>query len=74
MEKIDLTLLPEDARRELIDFYEFLLEKYGSKYSSRKGKNNIEDIKEILLIDKVQIDTRNWKFSREEIYEGLGNC
>jgi len=26
-EKIDLNLLPEDARRELIDFYEFLLSK-----------------------------------------------
>jgi len=26
-ERIDLTLLPEDARRELIDFYEFLHKK-----------------------------------------------
>ena len=66
MEKIDLTLLPENARRELIDFYEFLLEKYGS----RKEKNNIENIEETLLINKVQIDTKNWEFSREEIYEG----
>jgi len=66
MEKIDLTLLPGEARRELIDFYEFLLEKYGSG----KEKNNMEDIKETLLINKVQIDTKNWKFSREEIYEG----
>ena len=66
MEKIDLTLLPENARRELIDFYEFLLEKYGS----RKEKNNIENIEETLLINKVQIDTKNWKFIREEIYEG----
>jgi phosphoribosylformylglycinamidine (FGAM) synthase PurS component len=66
MEKIDLTLLPGEARRELIDFYEFLLEKYGS----RKEKNDMEDIKETLLINKVQIDTKNWKFSREEIYEG----
>ena len=65
-EKIDVTLLPENARRELIDFYEFLLEKYGS----RKEKNDMEDIKETLLINKVQIDTKNWKFSREEIYEG----
>jgi hypothetical protein len=66
MEKIDLTLLPGEARRELIDFYEFLLEKYGSG----KEKNDMEDIKETLLINKVQIDTKNWKFSREEIYEG----
>ena len=65
MEKIDLTLLPEDARRELIDFYEFLLEKYGT----RKKKDSIKDIEETLLINKVQIDTRNWKFSREEVYE-----
>jgi len=65
-EKIDVTLLPENARRGLIDFYEFLLEKYGS----RKEKNNTEDIEETFLINKVQIDTKNWKFSREEIYEG----
>ena len=65
MEKIDLMLLPEEARRELIDFYEFLIEKYGTK----KKKDNIKDIKELLLINKVQIDTKNWRFSREEIYE-----
>ena len=64
MERIDLSLLPEEARRELIDFYEFLLEKYGTK----KRKGNIEDIEETLLINKIQIDTRNWKFNREEVY------
>ncbi len=65
MDKIDLTLLPEDARKELIDFYEFLLEKYGA----RNKKDSLKDIKKILLIDKIQIDTRSWKFSREELYE-----
>ena len=65
VDKIDLTLLPEDARRELIDFYEFLLEKYGV----RNKRNKLEEIKKILLIDKIQVDTRSWKFSREELYE-----
>ena len=29
IERIDLELLPEEARRKLVDFYEFLLNKYS---------------------------------------------
>ncbi len=28
---IDLEVLPDDAKRELIDFYEYLVRKYGKK-------------------------------------------
>ncbi len=31
IKEIDLEKLPEEARKELLDFYEFLLEKYGKK-------------------------------------------
>jgi hypothetical protein len=34
-EEIDLTILPDSARRELLDFYEFLIRRYGKK---GKGK------------------------------------
>lgn len=27
-------------------------------------------ISEILLLNEVEIDTRSWKFNREEIYDG----
>ena len=64
--EIDLTLLPENAKKELIDFYEFLLKKYGSKEKKDTEDVNIE---KFFLINEIQIDTRKWKFSREEIYE-----
>ena len=63
MEKIDIEILPKEAKKELIDFYEFLLKKYGFK---KRCRANLE--KEILA-DQVQIDTKKWKFDRSEIYE-----
>jgi len=32
----------------------------------------MKDIEKLLLVDEVRVDTRGWKFSREEIYEGWG--
>jgi len=61
--QLDLECLPEEARRQLLDFYEYLLNKYTQQM---KTTNDIE--KEILA-DQIQIDTRKWKFKREEIYE-----
>ncbi len=34
MEILDLSLLSEQAKQELIDFYQFLLERYGTKSRS----------------------------------------
>ena len=57
--EIDLEKLPEEARKELLDFYEFLLEKYGKK---KKNRLNIEK----LLPKKVKFfDPLN----RDDIYE-----
>jgi len=62
MQNLNMELLPEKAKRELIDFYEFLLKKYGLKRSD-------DDIEKEILADQIQIDTRGWKFNREEIHE-----
>ena len=63
-EKIDLSLLPEEARRELIDFYEFLLEKYV------KGKKNMEKESFFRTIKKHSFNLPfNYNFEREEIHE-----
>lgn len=35
-DKIDLTILPEEAKRELYDFYLFLLTKYSHKNNNKK--------------------------------------
>ncbi|MCL5991679.1 MAG: hypothetical protein M1419_06205 [Bacteroidetes bacterium] len=60
---IDLTLLPDSAKQQVMDFYNFLLNKYTKKV--RKKKKN--EILEQLLPKKV----RNFKpLTREEIYGG----
>jgi len=38
VEKIDLELLPEEARKKLLDFYEFLLNKYSINKKGCKSK------------------------------------
>ncbi|WP_456400386.1 DUF2281 domain-containing protein [Persephonella sp.] len=58
MSIINLDKLPEEARKELLDFYEFLLQ----KYTKRKIKKKIEEI----IPRKVK--TFN-PIKREEIYE-----
>ena len=62
IKQIDLGILPKEARRELMDFYEFILKKYGI---NKEGK----DIEKGILADQIKIDTKKWKFNREEIHE-----
>lgn len=64
-QKIDLEILPEDAKKELIDFYELLIKKYKQKISYK----TVKDVEKEILADQIQIDTKKWKFKREEIYE-----
>lgn len=59
MQTINLNELPEEAQRELLDFYEFLLQ----KYKKRKRKKRIEEI----IPRKVKAFQ---PMKREEIYEG----
>ncbi|WP_457626633.1 DUF2281 domain-containing protein [Persephonella sp.] len=58
MKTIDLEKLPEEARKELLDFYEFLLQKYKKK-ENKNGKK----------LSAIKIKTKNFKFSREEAEE-----
>jgi len=55
MKTIDLEKLPEEARKELLDFYEFLLQKYKKKKNENEKK-----------LSAIKIKTKNFKFSREE--------
>ena len=61
-EKLDLSILPEEAKKELLDFYEYLKKKY-------KIHKTLEELKEEILADEIQIDTKKWKFNREEIHD-----
>jgi len=58
MQTINLNKLPEEAQRELLDFYEFLLQ----KYKKRKTKKKIEEI--------IPRKVKSFQpMKREEIYE-----
>jgi hypothetical protein len=62
-QKIDLRILPEEARKELIDFYEYLISKY--KRGARRAKKRLKEI----LSNPIGILPDNYKFNREEAHE-----
>jgi len=68
LKEFDLDALPEEARKELMDFYEFLIWKYNQQWFSGEI-GEIESMEKQLMADQIHIDTRRWKFTREEIYE-----
>lgn len=61
--QLDFEMLPKEARKELLDFYEFLLNKYKKHLIKDKNKVN-KDVEEL-----------SWEMgqklysSREELYE-----
>ncbi len=65
---LDLSVLPRKAQDELIDFYQFLVERYGKKerkgISSKKVEVNIDT-----FFDNYNIDLKGFTFNRDEIYE-----
>jgi len=65
---LDLSVLPRKAQDELLDFYQFLVERYGIKgrkrISSKKVQVNID-----AFFDKYNIDLKGFTFNRDEIYE-----
>ena len=50
-----VSMLPESAKQEVLDFVEFLLGKYGrfSKKQTRKGKNSMSEIAGFAEIGKM---------------------
>ena len=62
-ENIDLSILPEEAKKEILDFYEFLIQKYVRKVDFSE---NTEILIEQLIPQPIRtFDT----LKREEIYE-----
>ncbi len=66
MEKInyfvDLNILNDQAQREIIDFYEFLIFKYGKV--STVSKNKLKNF----LAESIKVETPV-NFNRNELYE-----
>jgi len=59
---LDLETLPEGARKELLDFYEYLLTKY------KKDKGKKERLKRVLS-NPAGVLPEGYKFDREEAHE-----
>ena len=59
---IDIDLLPEEGKKELFLHYDKLLKKY-----KKDKKDKISELQ--FYFDKIKIDTRKWKFNREELHE-----
>ncbi len=66
---IDIHILPESAQNELIDFYNFLVERYGkiSKKNSSRTKLTGKQIN--AFFDQYNLDLTNFKLDRNSIYE-----
>ncbi|MEW6107764.1 MAG: DUF2281 domain-containing protein [Nitrospirota bacterium] len=69
LKEIDIDILPDEVKKELIDFYEFLLKKYGKK--NFKLKSPVKD-KRVFFesVKKHAINLpKDYKFNREELHE-----
>lgn len=62
--RLDMNALPEEARKVLMDFYLFLVERYTQKGKIEERTNDIEGIED-LLPKKVR---KFVPMKREEIY------
>ncbi|MBI4653440.1 MAG: hypothetical protein HY752_00335 [Nitrospirae bacterium] len=69
LKEIDIDILPKEVKKELIDFYEYLLTKYGKK--NLKLKSPINDKKVFFEFVKKHAITlpKDYKFNREELHE-----
>jgi len=68
IEKIDLFLLPEEGRKELINFYEFLLKKYGITKKETPLKEN-EISKFAGMLENLPIDPLQFQKSLREEWD-----
>jgi hypothetical protein len=68
MSQIDMSVLPERVQGELIDFYQFLVEKYGRK--NKKVNQMISSRLPDEFYKPINVK-QYWKFSRDEIYQDV---
>ena len=70
MNIIDLNKLPEEAQKELIDFYEFLLQKYQQKNNPLQEKRKQNSLTKRLkgLLENTKADEKDYYQYLEEKY------
>lgn len=65
---IDIHKLPQNAQNELIDFYQFLVERYSSGKIKKQTPNNAA--KEVnSFFDQYNLDLTDYNFNRNELYD-----
>ena len=65
---IDIQILPKKAQNELIDYYQFLVERYvGKEAKSRKKFNKQSEVN--TFFDQFALNMKDFNFNRNEIYE-----
>ena len=66
---IDIHILPRKAQNELIDFYQFLVERYVRGKNKRGGTSNATSKQINSFFDGYNIDLTDFNFNRSDIYD-----
>jgi hypothetical protein len=66
---IDIHILPQKAQNELIDFYQFLVQRYASGKRKRQASSLNSSKKVGNFFDQYNIDLTGFKFNRDELYD-----
>lgn len=66
---IDIHILPQKAQNELIDFYQFLVERYVKGKKKKLSPTNETSQKINLFFDQYNIDLTGFNFNRNELYD-----
>ncbi len=69
LKELDMDILPEEVKKELLDFYEYLVTKYGKKQLKLKGTKKDKKV----FFESVRKHSfklpGDYKFNREELHE-----
>lgn len=66
---IDIHILPQKAQNELIDFYQFLVQRYVSGKKKRQVPMNSNSRQIDAFFDQYNIDLSDFNFNRSEVYD-----
>jgi len=66
---IDIHILPRKAQNELIDFYQFLVERYSTRKRKKKSPASADSKQVSTFFDQYNIDLSDFIFNRSELYD-----
>ena len=64
---IDIHILPQKAQNELVDFYQFLIERYSSRKRKRQTTTNATAKQVNSFFDQYNLDLSEFTFNRNEL-------